>query len=166
MAASVSRTAGLVVVCLLVISATASARPRHARVVVVPEESSPASVAGSPLGTVYPYAQSYVPFVHSGYAVPTRADMRVEVTPEQAQVYVDGYFAGLAFDFDGPLNRLYTTPGRHAVTLYLDGYRTTTEKVDLMAGETCIIHEAMAPLPPDEASAPVPSPEELQAFPQ
>ena len=52
--------------------------------------------------------------------------VRVIVEPEQARVYVDGYYAGIADDFDGIFQRLSIPPGRHEITVKLDGYRTHT----------------------------------------
>src|SRR3954447_10948038 len=58
---------------------------------------------------VYPYRVS--PFGVYPYGAQREADVRVEVTPKQTEVYVDGYFAGVADDFDGVFKRLHTTPG-------------------------------------------------------
>ena len=64
-----------------------------------------------------------------GHEVGTqRADysssLRFVVNPNQAEVFVDGSYAGRVDDFDGVFQRLHVRPGRHDVVLYLDGYRT------------------------------------------
>ena len=86
------------------------------------------------------------------------ADVRTEVTPKQAQVYVDGYYAGVASDFDGVFKRLHLTPGGHAVTLYLEGYRTVTQDVYVRPDSTFKLNESMERLSAGETSEPPPLP--------
>src|SRR5262245_59539001 len=64
------------------------------------------------------------------------AAVRLEVKPRETEVYVDGYYAGIVDDFDGVFQRLRVPPGEHEITLYLDGYRTTTQKVYLEPDNT------------------------------
>ena len=52
--------------------------------------------------------------------------IRVIVKPNDAKVYVDGYFADIVDDFDGVFQRLHVPAGQHEVVLYLEGYRTCT----------------------------------------
>ena len=62
-----------------------------------------------------------------GYGVPPRRARRLgalEVKPKEAEVYVDGYYAGIVDDFDGTFQRLRVEPGEHEIELWLDGYRT------------------------------------------
>jgi len=100
------------------------------------------------------------PYGYNVYMYPGRpqTELRVQVKPKQAQVYVDGFYAGVADNFDGAFQRLHTTPGGHVVTLRLDGYRTVTENVYVSPGTTYDLHLKMAPLGPGETSAPVPPP--------
>jgi hypothetical protein len=106
----------------------------------------------------YPYA--YRPYV---YDVTPVGSVKTEVTPKQTEVYVDGYFAGVAGDFDGAFEHLRTSPGGHAITLRLDGYRTVTENIYVRPDSTYKLKESMARLAPGETSAPVPPPSELAA---
>jgi hypothetical protein len=55
--------------------------------------------------------------------------VRVLVDPPEARVYVDGYYAGVVDDFDGLFQRLNTAPGRHEITLKLEGYKSYRVKV-------------------------------------
>ena len=55
--------------------------------------------------------------------------VRVLVDPPEARVYVDGYYAGIVDDFDGLFQRLSTSPGRHEITIKLEGYKTYRVKV-------------------------------------
>ena len=68
-------------------------------------------------------AQIIYPFPPYGMAV-IDASVQFDVTPRQAEVFVDGYYAGIVDDFDGMFQRLRVEPGQHEITLYLDGYRT------------------------------------------
>jgi hypothetical protein len=84
--------------------------------------------------------------------------VKTKITPKQAEVYVDGYYAGVADDFDGTFQGLHTSPGGHAVTLRLDGYRTVTENIYVRPGSTTKLTETMEKLSPGEVSEPVPVP--------
>ena len=75
------------------------------------------------------------------------AHVRVEVTPKQAEVYVDGFYAGEAEDFDGVFKKLSTTPGGHEITLKLDGYRTVTDNIYVSPDHTVKLHDTMEKLP-------------------
>ena len=54
------------------------------------------------------------------------APLRTMVEPAKARVYVDGYYAGIAADFDGLFQRLNVSPGRHDITFRLEGYKSHT----------------------------------------
>src|SRR6266545_21027 len=69
--------------------------------------------------------------------------LRVIVDPQQTRVYVDGYYAGIADDFDGIFQRLYLPPGRHEISLKLDGYRTHKFRVYVPVDQTLKIHHVM-----------------------
>jgi hypothetical protein len=73
-------------------------------------------------------------------------------------VYVDGYLAGIVDDFDGIFQRLDLPPGEHDVTLFLDGYRTTTQRVLFRPGATIKIKYDLVPLAPGETAEPRPQP--------
>jgi hypothetical protein len=90
-----------------------------------------------------------------GYGRPVEASgsARIQVTPKEAEVYVDGYRAGRVDDFDGTFQRLHAAAGPHEITIFLNGYRTITEKVYMGADSTVKIHETMARLAPGETSA-------------
>jgi hypothetical protein len=71
--------------------------------------------------------------------------MRVLVEPAEAEVYVDGYYAGVADDFDGLFPRLNLAPGRHQITLRLDGYETWGAEVYAVPDSTVKLHHDMVP---------------------
>ena len=101
----------------------------------------------------YPYPYPYPP---SRYY--RDASVRLEVKPKEAEVYVDGYYAGIVDDFDGVFQRLHVPPGEHRITLYLDGYRTTTQTVHLTADNTFKLKYAMEKLAAGEQPEPRPQP--------
>ncbi len=94
---------------------------------------------GSPyLGRVYGYAgpRSYGSRIYYG-------DLRLQVRPRNAAVYVDGYYAGIVDDFDGVFQRLTLEVGPHEIELdapglepqlfdvYIDPAQTVTLRSDL-----------------------------------
>ena len=102
-------------------------------------------------GYGYGYAPFYGPYVHDD-----SASARVQVKPKQTEVYVDGYLAGVADEFDGTFQRLRLRPGGHEITLYLDGHRSVTERMYFGPRHTQKIKAVMVPLAPGEAPAPRP----------
>jgi len=84
--------------------------------------------------------------------------VKTEVTPKQTEVYVDGYYAGVADDFDGVFQRLHTSPGGHAITFHLEGYRTVTHNIYVRPDSTYKLKEAMEKLAPGEIAEPTPRP--------
>lgn len=103
----------------------------------------------------YPYPYPY-PYGRYRLAEP-ESDVRVLVTPKEAEVYVDGYYAGVVNDFDGFLQRLRVPPGEHEVVLHLDGYRTVHQKLYLTLNSTYKLRYTMEKLGPGETSEPPPA---------
>jgi hypothetical protein len=100
----------------------------------------------------YPYGYWY-PYDYYGprnYYYDDTASLRIQATPRQTQVYVDGYYAGLVDDFDGTFQRLRLEPGEHDVQLYLPGHRPVTQRIYLQPRTTFRIREALVPLAPGE----------------
>jgi hypothetical protein len=100
------------------------------------------------------------------YRYPTSrpdASVRLDVTPHDAEVYVDGYYAGVVDDFDGMLQRLRVEPGQHEITIYRDGYRAIHQRVYLTRDRTFKIKQAMEMLPAGEVGEPRPNPGPLPA---
>jgi len=95
---------------------------------------------------------------YGGYGYDAQADLRLEIKPREAQVYVDGYYAGIVDDFDGIFQRLRVRPGGHELTLYLKGYRTITQDLHLSGGQDSKIKFLMEPLRAGEDSEPAPRP--------
>jgi hypothetical protein len=94
-------------------------------------------------GAPYPYAYPY-------YVYDPGASIRVEVKPKEAEVYVDGYYAGKVDDFDGVFQRLPVTPGEHDIELYMDGYRAAKQHVLASPRHSFKLKYAMEKLGPGE----------------
>ena len=107
----------------------------------------------------YPYGYGHFygyPGWPYDYSPEITGSLKTEITPKQTEVYVDGYYAGVADDFDGVFQRLDTSPGGHAVTLHLEGYRTITRSIYVQPDSTLKLKETMEKLAPGEVSEPVP----------
>jgi PEGA domain-containing protein len=83
---------------------------------------------------------------------------RLEVSPVETEVYVDGRYAGKVSQFHGFWQRLDLPAGRHELTLYLEGYRTMREKVQFEPDASYKIKWTMERLAAGEASGPRPEP--------
>lgn len=75
----------------------------------------------------YDGARVYGP--SSRYAV-----IDTDISPEEAEVYLDGRYIGTADDFDGNPDYLYLQPGRYRIEFRLDGYQTLTKQIEARPG--------------------------------
>ena len=101
-------------------------------------------------GNGYLYGSPYAGRVY-GYVGPRAygsriyyGDIRLQVRPRNAAVYVDGYYAGIVDDFDGVFQRLTLEVGPHEIELeapglepqyfdvYIDPARTVNLRTDLL----------------------------------
>ena len=96
---------------------------------------------GYPYYGGYPYAYPY----YGGF-YDASSSVRLQVTPREAEVYVDGYFAGMVDNFDGTFQRLRIAPGDHEIQLFLPGHRSFSQKVYLQPGGSFTVRHAMEPL--------------------
>ncbi len=103
-------------------------------------------------GWGYPYA---------GYRVgPPESSVRVDVKPRDAQVYVDGYYAGIVDEFDGALQRLHVRPGSHEIVIYKAGFRSVRERLYLSPNGSRKLTHDLVPLASGESNDPLPQPTE------
>jgi hypothetical protein len=79
------------------------------------------------------------------YADWETASVRLEVSPKEAQVYVDRFYAGVVDDFDGIFQRLTLRPGPHLIEVRKDGYRTLAIEVNLYPGQSVTYRRTMEP---------------------
>ena len=102
-----------------------------------------------PYGPFYPYG----PFRYAH-----EAELKLEINPKEAEVYVDGYFAGIVDDFDGAFQRLRVVPGQHDIVIYHEGYRSIREKLYLGPNSSRKLERSMETLAPGEANEAKPEP--------
>jgi hypothetical protein len=63
-------------------------------------------------------------------------NVRFDVRPKEAEVYADGYYAGIADDFTGSSQLLVLVPGRHHIELRANGYESADFDVMVESGQT------------------------------
>jgi PEGA domain len=80
---------------------------------------------------------------HRYYSSYRTGSVRVMVEPSQTRVYVDGYYAGVADDFDGLFQRLNLSPGKHEVAFKLEGHRSFKVKVYVPLDQTVKVRHRM-----------------------
>lgn len=106
-----------------------------------------------------PYGYPYPPYGYPyGFGDELSTSIKLEIDQREAEVFVDGYRAGIVDDFDGAFQRLRLRPGGHEVTIFLDGYRTITENIYLSSGTDRKIRLTMERLREGERSDPPPVP--------
>jgi len=101
----------------------------------------------------YPYAYPYY-----GYGYDNSGSARLQISPRNAQVYIDGRFVGLVDDFDGSFQQLHVEAGQHQLQVSLEGHRTYTENVLFRSGTTVRLQGKLEPLRPGEPEEPKPAP--------
>jgi hypothetical protein len=116
-------------------------------------------------GYGYPYYQ--YPY-YGGRYYDLSSSLRLQVTPREAEVYIDGYYAGNVDNFDGVFQRLHLEPGEHALELFMPGHRSFTQKIYLQPGSTFRVRHTMEPLGAGESepARPVASPRSSQSRPE
>jgi PEGA domain len=63
----------------------------------------------------------------------TTGEIKLDVTPERAAVFLDGTYAGSVSDFKGLGHGMLVEPGKHTIKIDLAGYRPFTTQVNLLA---------------------------------
>ena len=95
-----------------------------------PAVSTPRLWGYDPWHGYYGYPHGPYPYPYPYYAFDPGSSVRVEVKPNKAEVYVDGYYASASSTTsDGVFQRLPVYPGEHEIEQYLDGYRAVKQRV-------------------------------------
>jgi PEGA domain len=103
------------------------------------------------VGPYAPYHYGYPWYPYSPwYPYDPAAALRLQVTPREAEVFVDGSYAGTVDDFDGSFQRLRLYPGDHTVEVFLPGFHTLTQGIYVQPGKTFTVRAALQPLTPGE----------------
>ena len=95
----------------------------------------------------YPYSYGYYGYNY-GYGYPAGmavgriaayGSVRIQGAPRDAQVYADGYYVGVADDFDGTFQHLNLTPGAHRIEIRVPGAPLAFD-VRVEPGQTITYH--------------------------
>ena len=112
-----------------------------------------------PFWNPYPWG----PYGYVSYS--DNAEVRVLSTPKDAEVYVDGYYAGIVDNFNGIFQRLNVRPGGHEFVLYRAGFHAVHQTVYLQPGSSLKLQYPMVPLAPGQTMEPRPVPADESAGP-
>jgi hypothetical protein len=74
--------------------------------------------------------------------------VRLDVSPNDADVYVDGFFAGIVRDFNGAFRHLTTTAGPHAIEFRKTGLETLSVEIYVQPDHTITYRTTMQPAQP------------------
>jgi hypothetical protein len=83
------------------------------------------------------------------------AEIKLEVNPNRAAVFVDGVFVGHVAEFGGMGRALLVAPGKRKVTVSLPGYQTFETDIDLVANQKSTVKTDLVKGGPAEG-APLP----------
>jgi PEGA domain len=62
------------------------------------------------------------------------AELRLDILPKRAAVFVDDGYMGHGSDFGGRFHSMLVSPGKHQLKVTLDGYRTYETEINALAG--------------------------------
>jgi len=146
-----------------------SVPPQGAGPIVRGRFARPYVYSGVDLGFWYdwPYPYGYAAYGYPPYAYPwptyplavsetATGSVRFDVSPTDAEVYVDGYYAGIVDDFNGILHHLTLTAGPHMIEVCKTGFETLTVAIFVQPHETVTYRAAMSPVPSGATSPPQP----------
>lgn len=71
------------------------------------------------------------------------AEIKLDVSPNRAAVFVDGVFVGHVAEFNGLGRGLLVEPGKRKVTISLPGYQTFETDIELVAKQKSMVRTAL-----------------------
>jgi PEGA domain len=80
------------------------------------------------------------------------AEIKLEVKPNRAAVFVDGVFIGHVAEFEGVGKALLVAPGKRNIKITLPGYHTFETDVDVMANQKTVVKTEMVAGGPAEGT--------------
>jgi hypothetical protein len=72
------------------------------------------------------------------------AQLKVDIQPDRAAVFVDDKFLGHAAEFGGSFHSMLLSPGTHRIKVELPGYQTFESDVTLVAGQKSEVKTTLA----------------------
>src|SRR5262245_6683696 len=73
--------------------------------------------------------------LRASYPRSDAAELKLNVKPDRAAVFVDDSYIGHAADFGGAFHSMLLSPGKHRVKVELPGYRTFETEVNLLPSQ-------------------------------
>jgi hypothetical protein len=73
------------------------------------------------------------------------SQIKLQVTPERAAVFLDDSFAGTVQEFKGLGRGMLVTPGKHRIKIALPGYQAFENEVNLLPNQKITIKTNLAP---------------------
>jgi hypothetical protein len=102
---------------------------------------------------VYPYSRYGYPDYPYRFVFPppgcvtteleAHGRVRFDVPQRDAEVFVDGFYAGVVDDFNGVIEGLNLTPGPHHIELHAPGFEPSAFDVNIEAGRTIVYRTPM-----------------------
>lgn len=104
-------------------------------------------------GYGYPYSSWYGGYPgYQFYGQPgyyqSYGGVRIAVAQRDAEVYVDGYYAGIVDNFDGNLQQVNLEPGPHHLEVRAAGFESAEFDVNVTPGRTITYRTALRPAGP------------------
>jgi hypothetical protein len=100
----------------------------------------------------YGYRYGYPRYGYGGWAGPLGVrpygGVRIDLPERDAEVYADGYFAGIVDDFDGTFQELRLEAGPHRIEIRAPGFEPIEFDVLVEPGRTITYRTAMRPAQP------------------
>jgi hypothetical protein len=79
----------------------------------------------------------------AGYRTRPYGGVRIDLPQRDAEVRVDGYYAGIVDDFDGRLQQLNLEPGPHRIEVRAEGFEPVSFEVNVERGRTITYRAAL-----------------------
>jgi hypothetical protein len=96
----------------------------------------------------YPSYGGYTGYPQDSYtAFDDEGKLRLKLKPRDAEVYVDGYYAGIVDEFDGIFQRLRLDSGPHRIEVRAAGYEPLTFEVRITPDHTTTYQGEMKRIP-------------------
>lgn len=89
----------------------------------------------------------YGPYPWFGSTTFNTGGLRLKMKPRDAQVFVDGFYAGVVDDFDGIFQSLRLAPGGHKIEVRMPGFEPMVLDVHIQPDRTITWEERLRPTP-------------------
>jgi hypothetical protein len=106
-----------------------------------------ASGWGSGWGWGSAYVGGYGGGAYQGPAYQVYGGLRLKMKPKEAEVFVDGYFAGIVDDFDGAFQQLNLDVGPHRIEVRHPGHEPLAFEIRTQPDEKITYKGKLKPLP-------------------